>query len=224
MSEPGSYYIVIPAEVRHDSDIPEGAKLLYGDICGLANKHGYAWASDNHLADVAGKSARQVRTYLNALEKAGHVSREERDGGRRLYITRKKTSAPPEENFRQQAEENFLHTNTSLTNTSTTTTDLVSVESVAAYFEERGASKRCARNQAHAFVAYYSSPSRPTPTEDDFKRRAATWYGKADRAGEIDYAAEKKRFTLDEICIDATLMNYDVTRYRRGEDGYYYER
>lgn len=216
----GSYYIVIPAPVRHDDALQEGAKLLFGDLAGLSDKYGYCFATDAHLASVTGKSSRQVRAYLHSLEEAGHITREETEGQRRIYLDRKKMSYPPEENSREDTEENSLHTNTSTTNTSTKSI----LDDVTEYFQERGATAKSSRMMAHSFVEWYSQPDKPQITRDRFRGRAATWFRKADAAGEVEYAKEERAYTLEEIRQHATLEIYDKTAFRKGADGMYYAR
>lgn len=39
--EDKNYYISLTREIKNDKTLPSLAKLLYGDICTLAKKHGY---------------------------------------------------------------------------------------------------------------------------------------------------------------------------------------
>lgn len=84
-----SYYVVIPAPVR-SADIPDGAKLMFGDIAALCKKEGYCYASNQFLADRAGVSKRTAENYVAALEGAGFIKREimGRDE-RKIYLTQK---------------------------------------------------------------------------------------------------------------------------------------
>jgi len=99
------YYIVIPAPVRH-ANITDGAKLLYGDIAGLSKREGYCYASNAHLAEVAGVSKRTAENYLEQLEAAGLITREvEGEKSRRIFLTQK-TATPHAENCGETHAEN----------------------------------------------------------------------------------------------------------------------
>lgn len=52
MNEKPGYYAIIPAGVRYDKQLPQGAKLLYGEITALTNKNGYCWASNDYFAKL----------------------------------------------------------------------------------------------------------------------------------------------------------------------------
>lgn len=128
-----------------------------------------------------------------------------------------------QQSIRCSTSEPSSYTKESLKNTEEGEGDL-DVSEVAEYFQERGAKPRCAENMAHSFVAYYSHPSKQSLIEDGFRRRAATWFAKADKAGEVERGSSKKRYTLDDIRVHPGLDSYDVTRFRKDKDGFYYER
>jgi hypothetical protein len=69
-----SYYAVIPASVRYDKNIPQGAKLLYGEISSLCNKEGYCWAGNEYFASLYQTSERTVINWINKLKDKGHIS------------------------------------------------------------------------------------------------------------------------------------------------------
>lgn len=99
-----SYYAIIPAAVRYDPTLPGRAALLYGEITALAGAEGYCWASNGYFAGLYGVSDNTIRTWLAALEQAGHVSREDvRDPAtnqileRRIWL--KDAVKPPIENL-----------------------------------------------------------------------------------------------------------------------------
>ena len=73
--QPG-YDAVIPARVRYDPELPDKAKLLYGEIRALASREGYCWASTKYFAQLYGVSDRTVYRLLDTLADRGHIWRE----------------------------------------------------------------------------------------------------------------------------------------------------
>ena len=72
-NKPG-FFAVIPATVRYDRTLPQGAKLLYGEIAALCNKKGYCWARNAYFAQLYETSERTVIGWIQRLRDAGHVS------------------------------------------------------------------------------------------------------------------------------------------------------
>ncbi len=79
--DPG-YYAIIPAPVRyaqHYKDggktrkVPQGAKLLYGEITALCNKKGYCWALNEYFTELYEVDERTIRRWIHALEKLGVI-------------------------------------------------------------------------------------------------------------------------------------------------------
>lgn len=71
----GSYYAIIPANVRYDKDLAPNAKLLYGEITALCNEKGYCWASNQYFAELYGVSVLSVKRWINSLVTKGYVYR-----------------------------------------------------------------------------------------------------------------------------------------------------
>ena len=71
--EQSSYYAVIPAFVRYCKDVPDGAKLLYGEITALCNEQGYCWASNKYFSDLYGKSSDTISRWISQLAQAGFI-------------------------------------------------------------------------------------------------------------------------------------------------------
>jgi hypothetical protein len=69
-----AYYAVIPASVRYDKNIPQGAKLLYGEISSLCNKEGYCWAGNEYFANLYQTNEKTIRNWIGALRDAGHIT------------------------------------------------------------------------------------------------------------------------------------------------------
>ena len=73
MKKKGSHYIIIPAEVRYDKRLTNGAKLLYGDICGLTNKFGYCFATNGYFAEAFSCTDITISNWISKLKKCGYI-------------------------------------------------------------------------------------------------------------------------------------------------------
>lgn len=67
LEERPSYYTVIPARVRYNKNISIGAKLLYGEITALCEKHGFCWASNEYFSNLYDVSVRTIRIWITTL-------------------------------------------------------------------------------------------------------------------------------------------------------------
>jgi hypothetical protein len=70
-----NYYAIIPATVRY-SNITPNAKLLYGEITALSNKHGYCYASNAYFSSLYGVSKTSINNWINELIDNKFISRE----------------------------------------------------------------------------------------------------------------------------------------------------
>lgn len=68
-----NYYAVIPANVRYCKTVPDGAKLLFGEITALTNKEGYCWASNAYFSNLYGKSPDTISRWVSSLVKSGFI-------------------------------------------------------------------------------------------------------------------------------------------------------
>lgn len=75
MNESPSYYAIIPAGVRYDKQLPQGAKLLYSEITALSNKNGYCWASNDYFAKLYSVSIGTIKSWLKCLEDNSYIHR-----------------------------------------------------------------------------------------------------------------------------------------------------
>jgi hypothetical protein len=98
-----SYYAVIPSSVRYHEKLSANAKLLYGEFTALANKEGYAWASNDYFAKLYQVHEKTVSVWVAELKAASKIHVEmvptEKGTQRRIYIAkggvREKTETPP---------------------------------------------------------------------------------------------------------------------------------
>ena len=68
-----SFYAIIPSNVRYSKNIPDGAKLLYGEITALCNEKGYCWASNSYFAELYSNSIDTISRWVNLLKKEGFI-------------------------------------------------------------------------------------------------------------------------------------------------------
>lgn len=76
MKEEPNYYAIIPANIRYDEDLIQGAKLLYGEITALSNQKGFCWANDMYFAKLYKVSKKTIQTWLKSLEEKNYLTRE----------------------------------------------------------------------------------------------------------------------------------------------------
>lgn len=74
--EKKSYYAIIPANVRYDTELTPNAKLLYGEITVLCNEKGYCWASNRYFADLYEVSNVTISNWISQLVDKGYLYRE----------------------------------------------------------------------------------------------------------------------------------------------------
>ena len=67
------YWAVIPPEVRYDTKLSAGTKLLYGEISALTDKFGYCWASNDYFERLYGLSERTIIRMIQSLDHAGYI-------------------------------------------------------------------------------------------------------------------------------------------------------
>ncbi len=76
MLEMPSYYGILPATVRYDSNLNMSEKVLYTELSALTNKYGYCFASNSYFAGLYKVTTGTVSGWFSSLEKAGHVRTE----------------------------------------------------------------------------------------------------------------------------------------------------
>lgn len=87
-----SFYAIIPASVRYDSELSEFQKLLYGEITALADKEGYCRAGNNYFARLYGKEKKWISKCIMGLQKRWYIycTIEKQIGNcRKIYISEK---------------------------------------------------------------------------------------------------------------------------------------
>lgn len=86
-SNQGGYFLIIPAYIADDSDIPAAAKLFYGRLTQLTSQQGYCWASNDYLAQLCYVSPREIQRWLLKLKEKNYISIEMSEKDRRIFTT-----------------------------------------------------------------------------------------------------------------------------------------
>lgn len=79
--EKPNFWAVTPATIRYNSKISEFARLLYGEIWALSDKHGYCFSSNPYFARVYEVSESKVSRALAELTTSGYVEAVDNKGG-----------------------------------------------------------------------------------------------------------------------------------------------
>lgn len=69
-----TYWIQIPAEIYTDTNIPHGAKILYGLYKSMSKKIGVAWPSNRYLAEILSVSDDTISRWTSLLLKGDHIT------------------------------------------------------------------------------------------------------------------------------------------------------
>lgn len=118
-----SYYAIIPANVRYDTELTPNAKLLYGEITALCNERGYCWATNAYFSKLYGVSNTSISKWINSLVQRGYISSEliYKEGTKQIenrYLRivtepiQEKLNTPIEENLNTPIEQNLKENNT----------------------------------------------------------------------------------------------------------------
>ena len=113
-----SYYAIVPANVRYNNSIPDGAKLLYGEITALSNQRGYCFATNARFAKLYNKSTRTIQNWIKALVKENYIYVDisyigEDDSQRKIYLRGENNFIPSMKKTSYPHENNCTHNNTS---------------------------------------------------------------------------------------------------------------
>ena len=116
MEEKPSYFAIIPANVRYDSDLKPNEKLLYGEISSLCNKDGTCWASNKYFANLYEVDIATISRWVNNLIDKNYLYvKYEKDNKRILSIDNNtlliKKSIPIDEKINTPIDEKVIHNN-----------------------------------------------------------------------------------------------------------------
>lgn len=71
-----TYFSLIPSGIMNNQKISDSSKLTYALILGLANKHGYCFATNQYLSEQRGLSESGLRRHLVELKENGCITLE----------------------------------------------------------------------------------------------------------------------------------------------------
>lgn len=110
-----NYYAIIPANVRY-ANIPDKAKLLYGEITALCNKEGYCWANNTYFANLYQVHKNTISRLIGILVKNKLINIEVTPQKKGLEVSRK-LFIPILKNVEGGILKNVEDNNTSINNT-----------------------------------------------------------------------------------------------------------
>ena len=121
MEEKPSYYAIIPANVRYDSELKANEKLLYGEISSLCNKDGTCWASNRYFSNLYGVDISTISRWVNNLISKNYLTvMYGKDNQRILSIDNStlliKKSIPIDEKINTPIDEKVKHNNININN------------------------------------------------------------------------------------------------------------
>ena len=79
MSETALYlpkYCILEASIRENTEIPDAAKIYFGELAVLASKYNHIPYTDEQLAEMKGVDIRTIKRWNEDLEKHGFIERE----------------------------------------------------------------------------------------------------------------------------------------------------
>ncbi|MDC7243674.1 MAG: hypothetical protein PQJ44_07035 [Sphaerochaetaceae bacterium] len=68
-------YCILEIAIRENANIPEAAKIYFGELAVLASKYDMIFATDEQLAEMKGVSLKTIKNWNSALEKEGFIYR-----------------------------------------------------------------------------------------------------------------------------------------------------
>ncbi len=71
-----SFYVIIPATIRYNKKLTDGAKLLYGEVGALCNIEGYCRANNFYFSKLYDVTTRTIQSWIEDLIKFGYLIRE----------------------------------------------------------------------------------------------------------------------------------------------------
>lgn len=80
-------YIKIPVDIITNTNLSNGAKILYGYIISLSKKEGYSYANNDYLKNELNVSKRTITNLIKELKNEKVIEATNEHGKRKLYIS-----------------------------------------------------------------------------------------------------------------------------------------
>lgn len=68
-----TYYTILPACIRFNANIPQGAKLLRSDISVLSLKRGYCFSTNDYFARIHQVKTRTICDWIHVLKEERYI-------------------------------------------------------------------------------------------------------------------------------------------------------
>lgn len=89
-------FLKLDGVMKNKESIPPSGRIIYAEVCALAQKEGYCYASNKYFSSVYHLSIQSVSRLLNALKKQGFLEisygKDERGYRRRFMKSKVETS------------------------------------------------------------------------------------------------------------------------------------
>ena len=82
-------YIKIPVDIITNTNLSNGAKILYGYLISLSKKEGYSYANNDYLKNELKVSKRTITKLIKELKNENVIVATNEHGKRKLYISNK---------------------------------------------------------------------------------------------------------------------------------------
>ena len=106
-----SYYAILPADVRYDSNLSSSEKLLYAELTALCSKHGYCWASNSYFSELYKVNKNTVSSWVSSLVKRDYIEIDvDRSKGnlRKVYLKKHIGIPKKMKTYTEKAEHNNI--------------------------------------------------------------------------------------------------------------------
>jgi len=117
MTNKPTYFSILPAEIRYNKELSNGAKLLYSEIMALSNKYGECMATNGYLSEAFETNNRTITRWLTQLKDKEFITvvNGKEKGLRKItpiiQIGKTKMSRGVDKNVQEGVDKNVQHNN-----------------------------------------------------------------------------------------------------------------